>query len=71
MRPPKLAQRGPRRPNDLDTLEVMIDVAQGSALMPGMRVDAFFKIRGGAAEAPRAEMSPSSGSANAAPVKSN
>ena len=71
MRPPKLAQRGPRRPNDLDTLEVMIDVAPGSALMPGMRVDAFFKIEGGAAEAPRAEMSPSSGSANAAPVKSN
>ena len=55
MRPPKLAQRGPRRPNDLDTLEVVIDVTPGSALMPGMRVDAFFKIEGGAAEAPRAE----------------
>lgn len=55
MRPPKLAQRGPRRPNDLDTLEVVIDVAPGSALMPGMRVDAFFKIEGAASEIPRAE----------------
>jgi HlyD family secretion protein len=55
MRPPKLAQRGPRRPNDLDTLEVMIDVAPGSALMPGMRVDAFFKIEGASTETPRAE----------------
>lgn len=71
MRPPKLAHRGPRRPNDLDTLEVVIDVAQGSVLMPGMRVDVYFRIEGAAAEAPRAEVSPASGSANAAPVKSN
>lgn len=71
MRPPKLAHRGPRRPNDLDTLEVVIDVASGSVLMPGMRVDVYFRIEGAAAEAPRAEVSPASGSANAAPVKSN
>lgn len=71
MRPPKLAHRGPRRPNDLDTLEVVIDVAQGSVLMPGMRVDVYFRIEGAAAEAPRAEVSPAPGSANAAPVKSN
>lgn len=43
MRPPKLAQRGPRRPTDLDTLEVMVDVDAGTALLPGMRVDVFFK----------------------------
>ncbi len=43
MRPPKLAQRGPRRPTDLDSLEVMIDVDTGTSLLPGMRVDVFFK----------------------------
>ena len=43
LRPPKLAQRGPRRPTDLDSLEVMIDVDAGSSLLPGMRVDVFFK----------------------------
>ncbi|MGE0765480.1 MAG: HlyD family secretion protein [Hyphomicrobiaceae bacterium] len=54
MRPPKLVQRGPRRPNDLDALEVLIDVAPGSALMPGMRVDTYFKINSPDSE-PRAE----------------
>ncbi|MGE3918269.1 MAG: HlyD family secretion protein [Hyphomicrobiaceae bacterium] len=54
MRPPRLAQKGPRRPNDLDTLEVMVDVDPGSSLMPGMRVDAFFKADGEAPEVPRA-----------------
>ena len=43
MRPPKLGQRGPRRPNDLDTLEVVIDVDAGSSLLAGMRVDVFFR----------------------------
>lgn len=42
MRPPKLAQRGPRRPNDVDTLEVLVDVAPGTPLIPGLRVDVFF-----------------------------
>ena len=55
MRPPKLAQRGPRRPNDLDTLEVVIDVDAGSALLPGMRVDVFFRLEGDRAEPPRAD----------------
>lgn len=41
--PARLAQRGPRRPNDLDTLEVTIDVDAGSKLMPGMRVDVLFR----------------------------
>ncbi len=39
----RLAQRGPRRPTDLDMLEVMIDVDAGTPLLPGMRVDAFFR----------------------------
>jgi HlyD family secretion protein len=39
----KLAQRGPRRPNDVEVLEVVIDLAAGSTLLPGMRVDVFFK----------------------------
>ena len=43
MRPPRLGQRGPRRPNDLDTLEVVVDVDPGSSLLPGMRVDVFFR----------------------------
>ena len=41
--PGKLAQRGPRRPNDVEVLEVVIDLAAGSPLLPGMRVDVFFK----------------------------
>lgn len=64
MRPPKLAPRGPRRPTDLDALEVLIEVAAGSPLMPGMRVDTYFKIDKEQSE-PRAEMT------GAAAVKSN
>lgn len=41
---PKLAQRGPRRPTDVDVLEVMIDLAASSpAPLPGMRVDVLFR----------------------------
>ncbi len=43
MGPGKLAQRGPRRPNDVEVLEVVIDLDAGSGLLPGMRVDVFFK----------------------------
>lgn len=39
----KISQRGPRRPNDLDALEVMIDLDQAEQLLPGMRVDVMFK----------------------------
>lgn len=58
MRPPRLGQRGPRRPNDLDTLEVMIDVDAGTPLLPGMRVDAHFKLAPSTSkpEAPRAAL---------------
>lgn len=78
MRPPKLAQRGPRRPNDLDTLEVVIDADPGSSLMPGMRVDVFFRIDADKADAPRADMSSGASSGGiatpaqaAAPAKAN
>jgi HlyD family secretion protein len=40
--PPRLASRGPRRPTDVDVLDVQIDIDGETPLMPGMRVDAFF-----------------------------
>jgi HlyD family secretion protein len=39
----RIVQRGPKRPNDHDTLEVMIDMEAGTPLLPGMRVDVLFK----------------------------
>ena len=41
--PSRLGQRGPRKPTDVDVLEVLIDLAGQPALLPGMRVDVFFK----------------------------
>ena len=41
--PGKLGQRGPRRPNDVDVLEVVVDMEGQPPLLPGMRVDVFFK----------------------------
>jgi HlyD family secretion protein len=41
--PSKLAQRGPRRPTDVDVLEVIIDLTGQPPLLPGMRVDVFVK----------------------------
>lgn len=40
---PRLAARGPRRPNDMDVLEVLIELDGRPDLLPGMRVDVFFK----------------------------
>lgn len=40
---PRLASRGPRRPNDVDVLEVLIDLEGTPPVLPGMRVDVFFK----------------------------
>ena len=48
----RLAQRGPRRPTDLDVLEVMIDVDAGTPLLPGMRVDVFFRAEPATPPAP-------------------
>lgn len=40
--PPRLPSRGPRRPTDVDALEVLIDLEGAAALLPGMRADVFF-----------------------------
>ncbi len=40
---PRLASKGPRRPNDQDVLQVLVDLDGTPSLIPGMRVDVFFK----------------------------
>jgi HlyD family secretion protein len=40
---PALKARGPRKPSDVDVLEVKIALDGETPLMPGMRVDVFFK----------------------------
>ena len=37
-----IASRGPRRPSDIDVLEVVADLGAQPLLLPGMRVDVFF-----------------------------
>lgn len=39
----KLTSRGPRRPSDVDVLEVTIELDGRPPLLPGMRVDTFFR----------------------------
>ena len=39
---PRIASRGPRRPNDVDVLEVVVDLEGVPPLLTGMRVDVFF-----------------------------
>ncbi len=39
---PRIASRGPRRPNDVDVLEVVVDLDGVPPLLTGMRVDVFF-----------------------------
>ncbi|MDX2258852.1 MAG: efflux RND transporter periplasmic adaptor subunit [Hyphomicrobiaceae bacterium] len=41
--PPDIRQRGPRRPTDVEVLEVTIEMSGDVPLLPGMRVDAFFR----------------------------
>lgn len=41
--PPNIVSRGPRRPNDVEVLEVIIDLDGNPPLLTGMRVDVFFK----------------------------
>ncbi len=41
--PPRITTRGPRRPNDVEVLEVLITLDGHPPLLTGMRVDAFFK----------------------------
>jgi HlyD family secretion protein len=40
---PRLAVKGPRRPNDQDVLQVLVELDGRPPLIPGMRVDVFFK----------------------------
>ncbi len=40
---PRIATRGPRRPNDVEVVEVMVSLDGNPPLFTGMRVDAFFK----------------------------
>jgi HlyD family secretion protein len=49
--PSKLGQRGPRRPTDIDVLEVIIDLTGEPPLLPGMRVDVFLKADASSASA--------------------
>jgi HlyD family secretion protein len=49
--PSKLGQRGPRRPTDIDVLEVIIDLTGQPPLLPGMRVDVFLKAEASAPSA--------------------
>src|SRR5262245_1443685 len=41
--PSRLGQRGPRKPVDVDVLEVLIELAGSPPLLPGMRVDVFVR----------------------------
>lgn len=40
---PRLTAKGPRRPSDQDVLQVLIDLEGRPPLVPGMRVDVFFR----------------------------
>ncbi len=46
---PRIATRGPRRPNTVDVLEVVIDLEGMPPLLTGMRVDVFFRLKDAAA----------------------
>ena len=41
--PSRVGQRGPRKPTDVDVLEVLIDMVGQPPLLPGMRVDVFLR----------------------------
>lgn len=43
MATPRIATRGVRKPNDVDVIEVTVTVDGEPVLIPGMRVDVFFK----------------------------
>lgn len=40
---PRLGSRGPRKPTDVDILEVLVDLDGRPPLLPGMRTDVFFQ----------------------------
>jgi len=47
--PSRLGQRGPRKPTDVDVLEIVIDLTGPTQLLPGMRVDVFLRPESAAA----------------------
>jgi HlyD family secretion protein len=50
--PGKLSPPGPRKPNDLDVLEILIDLDDHPPLLPGMKVDVFLKAEATAQAGP-------------------
>jgi len=42
--PPRILSRGPRRPNDVEVLEVLAALDGEPVLLTGMRVDVFFRL---------------------------
>lgn len=48
---PRITTRGPRRPNDVEVLEVLISLDGTPPLLTGMRVDAFFRHEASASAA--------------------
>jgi HlyD family secretion protein len=42
--PPNIQSRGPRRPNDVEVLEAVVELDGAPPLLTGMRVDTFFKL---------------------------
>ncbi len=69
--PPRLASRGPRRPTDLDALEVLIDIEGPVVLMPGMRTDVFFAPNTTAQAVPAVPMPAVTSPSAVPPVKAN
>ncbi|MEE8098626.1 MAG: HlyD family secretion protein, partial [Hyphomicrobium sp.] len=43
MATPRIGARGPRRPTDIEVLEMTIELDGDVPLLPGMRVDAFVR----------------------------
>lgn len=41
--PPQMNARGPRRPTDMEVLEVTVEFENAGPLLPGLRVDTFFR----------------------------
>lgn len=41
--PPRVSAKGPRRPNDVDVLEVFVEIDGQTPLIPGMRADVFLR----------------------------
>lgn len=50
--PPRILSRGPRRPNDVEVLEVLASLDGQPVLLTGMRVDVFFRLENAVASTP-------------------